>query len=131
MSNSIRYYLSRGGKTHGPYTAKQLKIAAEKGKLKFGDMLARGQDGPWVVVEDPEALSGFFGDVTTAPAPSNPFPASMTRHKSCDCGQCHEQNIQPAPSVNAHEAIEAAFGVLMGLCGIAMAAYWAWLAFSL
>lgn len=133
------YFLYRGGKKYGPYTDVQLKRAASIGKLKHDDLLS-DDEGTVKQVSSMAEFAEWFGSGLPAfkatpaekPAPVNPFPESMTRHKACNCGKCHlKQQPAQAEEIDTGKLIEGIFGILAAIASLAMAAWWAALAFSL
>ena len=50
------FYIQQDSKQVGPYTAKEIKQAVKAGRLARTDHIRVGEDGPWEIIEDCQAL---------------------------------------------------------------------------
>lgn len=78
MADQTPWFVRKGERTHGPFTAQQLKQLATAGKIDRETCVRRGVDGQWVAAEKVKGLWPATIDVVTLPKPTTAVAMAAT-----------------------------------------------------
>jgi membrane protein YdbS with pleckstrin-like domain len=121
------WFVGKSGKTHGPFSAGQLKQLAAEAKIGPETEVRLGTDGKWVTAKTVKGL--FAVQATTAPtvAPAGAppivvaMPAQVAALNSSAVGE--EELLKVYPSYLRNDPIGFCFLVLLGVVGAVFAAF--------